>query len=155
MNIYKRHAKLRDSGKLDPDTGKRYACVGMVAVCRKYEVDNGLPPLSIKDRTLRGYVKSGYNSVADVPGRGQNSILPPWVEKNIIKLILACDEKGDENVCHLRARRAVGVYIKGTVYETEFRSKFPGSWSERDQIVVPGACVMPILVLTLFTHPQI
>ena len=63
----------------------------------------------------------------------------------MLKLVLACDERGDKNAGDHRVRCAVGQYIKGTSYEAEFRSKFPGSWIEKDKVVVPGKC-------TFITH---
>ena len=36
------------------------------------------------------YVSAGYQSVDRTPCRGVNSILSPWVEKNIIKLVYLC-----------------------------------------------------------------
>ena len=84
------------------------------------------------------YVQAGYASVTDVPSRGQKSIFPPHVEKNILKLVLACEDRGDQSAGDLRARCAVGCYIKGTSYEQEYRDKFPTSWDSKKQIVVPG-----------------
>lgn len=77
-------------------------------------------------------------SVSEVPSRGQQSIMPHWVERNILQLVIACEDRGDISAGDLRARRAVGVYIKGTKYESEFQSKFPSSWDAKNEIVVPG-----------------
>lgn len=73
-----------------------------------------------------------------VRGRGQAAVLPKCVEVNLLKLVLACDERGDRNAGEHKVRRAVGQYIKGTSYEAEFRSKYPASWNESEQVVVPG-----------------
>ena len=62
-----------------------------------------------------------------VRGRGQTSVLPKWVEVNLLKLALACDERGDVSAGDYKVRCAVGQYIKGTKYEADFRSKYPGS----------------------------
>ena len=73
-----------------------------------------------------------------VPGRGQTSVLPKWVEVNLIKLVLACDERADKNAGDHKIRRAVGNYIKGTRYEADFKNKYPGSWNESEGVVIPG-----------------
>lgn len=102
------------------------------------------------------YVKAGYQSITNTPCRGSDTILPPWVEKNVLKLVLACDERGDENATHFRVRRAVGVYIKDTCYEREFKKRYPGSWDEKQQIVIPGyVCArirMRVRVCTYYSH---
>ena len=78
-----------------------------------------------------------------VRGRGQAPVLPKWVEVNLLKLVLACDERGDINAGDYKVRCAVGQYIKGTKYERQFRSKFPGSWNEAEQVIVPGLLPSP------------
>ena len=72
--------------------------------------------------------------------RGREAIFPKWLEINLVKLVLACDERADMSAGDHKVRRAVGQYIKGTEYEAEFRSKCPNSWREREQVVLPGLC---------------
>ena len=43
-----------------------------------------------------------------VRGRGQTSVLPKWVEVNLLKLALACDERGDVSAGDYKVRCAVG-----------------------------------------------
>ena len=56
MNLYRKAAKLRDSGKFMPGTKQRYPCVGMAQICRQYEDLHGLVKNSLIERTLRKFV---------------------------------------------------------------------------------------------------
>ena len=39
---------------------------------------------------------------------------------------------------NIRVRTAVGKYITGTIYEKEFRKRYPGSWNRTEKCIVPG-----------------
>ena len=75
---------------------------------------------------------------ADDVRRGRGPVLPIDVEKNLMQLVLACDARGDAKAGPPVVRRAVGLYIKGTAYEKEFRERYPGRWKVDKGIVVPG-----------------
>lgn len=105
--------------------------------------------------TAASYVNAGYERVQEVRARGQNAVLPKWLEVNLMKLVLACSNRGDRNAGDLKARAAVGHYIKGTSYEAEFKSKYPGSWNQSEKIVIPGmctACHMTVTCIHMTAH---
>ena len=52
------------------------------------------------------------------PGRAP--VLPLAVEENLMKLVLACDARGDAKAGPPVVRRAVGLYLQGTAYEKVF-----------------------------------
>lgn len=75
---------------------------------------------------------------ADTVRWGRAPVLPIAMEENLMKLVLACDARGDAKAGPAVVRRAVGLYIKGTAYEKEFRERYPGRWKVDNNIVVPG-----------------
>ena len=88
--------------------------------------------------TATSYVNAGYASVEAAPMRGGKAVLPKWVEVNLMKLVLACSDRGDRNAGDLKVRSAVGHYIKGTGFERDFKERYPGAWNQSEQIVIPG-----------------
>jgi len=75
---------------------------------------------------------------ADTVRLGRSPVLPLELEENLIKLVLACDARGDAKAGPMLVRRAVGLYIKGTAYEKEFKERYPGRWREESGMILPG-----------------
>ena len=76
---------------------------------------------------------------ADSVRNGRSPVLPFELEENLIKLVLACDARGDVKAGPMLVRRAVGLYIRGTVYEKEFKERYyPGRWREESGMIIPG-----------------
>ena len=63
---------------------------------------------------------------------------PLPIEENLIKLVLACDARGDQKAGPPVVRLAVGLYIQGTAYEKVFKERYPGRWKEDRGVIVPG-----------------
>lgn len=132
--MYRHQQKLRDSGKLDPCTGRIYRKMGMAQCCRQIEESNNLLPGSISKTSMLRWQKAPVLPLR--PGR--LPVLPLDLEENMIKLVLACDARGDEKASPMLVRLAVGLYIKGSAYEKEFRERYPGRWREERGVVLPG-----------------
>lgn len=94
-------------------------------------------PGSLKPTTLQRLHREGRKDVADVV-RGRPSFMPQDVEINLMKLVLACDERGDISAGPLRVRHAVGVYIKDTIYEKEFKKNNLGLYNSETGVYVPS-----------------
>ena len=137
LQLYRRHQKLRDRGKRDPSTGQVYGKIGMAQFCRQVEDTYNLRPGSISKTTLNRWHRSGVVS-ADTIRNGRSPVLPIDVEENLIKLVLACDARGDAKAGPMLVRRAVGLYIQGTAYEKEFKERYPGRWREESGMIIPG-----------------
>lgn len=137
LQLYRKHQKLRDRGKLDPETGRVYGKMGMSQFCRQVEDIHNLRPGSISKTTLNRWQRSGVVS-ADTVRLGRSPVLPLELEENLIKLVLACDARGDAKAGPMLVRRAVGLYIKGTAYEKEFKERYPGRWREESGMIIPG-----------------
>ena len=114
--------KLRAKGKVDPSTGRVHRKMGMATCCRQIEKDNSLEPGSISKSSMGRWLKAPVLPLR--PGR--LPVLPMDLEENLIKLVLACDARGDEKASPMLVRLAVGLYIKGSAYEKEFRERYPG-----------------------------
>ena len=137
LQLYRRQTVLRDQKKVDPSTGKIYAKKGMAQCCRQIEAERGLEPMSISKSTLNRWQRLGVMAGDDVRN-GRAPVLPIHVEENLIKLVLACDARGDAKASPAVVRRAVGLYIQGTAFEKEFRERYPGRWKEDKGVIVPG-----------------
>ena len=137
LQLYRRHGTLIARGKVDPHTGRVHAKKGMEQFCRETETKYNLKPMSISKTTLNRWQRKGIVD-ADSVRWGRVPVLPADLEENLIKLVLACDARGDEKASPWLVRRAVGLYIKGTAYEKEFKERYAGRWSEENGIILPG-----------------
>ena len=109
----------------------------MKTICAQVEQENNLIPNSLKASTLQRIHRSGRKDVGEVK-RGRPSFLPQDVEINLIKLALACSERGDISAGEHRVRHAVGVYIQDTIYEKEFKKNNAGGCDPDTGIYVPS-----------------
>ena len=132
--MYRHQEKLRAKGKVDPSTGRVHRKMGMATCCRQIEKDNSLEPGSISKSSMGRWLKAPVLPLR--PGR--LPVLPMDLEENLIKLVLACDARGDEKASPMLVRLAVGLYIKGSAYEKEFRERYPGRWMEERGVILPG-----------------
>ena len=138
LQAYRSAQALRLKKVIDPVTGKTYGKKGMPACCREIEEKYNLRHCSISKTTMTRWLKKGVDHVKCVRGSGRPPMLPPDIEENITRLMLACDDRGDEAQGPLLARRALGVYLSGTTYEKSFREAYPGAWNEERGVLVPG-----------------
>ena len=156
LQLYRQVEALRRQRKKDPATGEVYGKKGMAQCCRKIETDNNLQPGSISKSTLNRWHRSGVADIETAVNikRGIAPVLPLAIEENLIKLVLACDARGDEKAGPPVVRRAVGLYIQGTVFEKDFRHRYPGRWKEDRGIIMPGMRTLmnTLAQITHFTH---
>ena len=75
---------------------------------------------SLKYSTLQRHFRNGVQDVGRIKN-GRPAFLPRDVEINLMKLVLACDERGDRSAGAWCVRHAMGLYIKGTIYEKKIR----------------------------------
>ena len=79
LQLYRRYQKLRDRGKIDPNTGRVYAKLGMAQFCRQVEDTYNLRPGSIAHATLNRWQRKGIVS-ADTVRVGRSPVLPVELE---------------------------------------------------------------------------
>ena len=137
LQLYRGREQLRNRGKLDPRTGQVYGKLGMAQCCRQIEEENNLLPGSISKTTLSRWQRNGVVDANSIR-KGRTPVLPLVLEENLIKLVLACDSRGDEKAGPDLVCKAVGLYISGTSYEKDFKECYPGRWREDKGIIVPG-----------------
>ena len=140
LELYRRMATLRRKRKLDPETGKVYGKIGMAQCCRQVEKENNLRPSSISKSTINRWHRQDVSDVSSALAirPGIAPVLPMEFEENLIKLVLACDARGDQKAGPPVVRRAVGLYMQGTAFEKDFKERYPGRWKEDKGIIVPG-----------------
>ena len=92
LQLYRHREKLWKKGKVDPSTGRACGKMGMAKCCRQIEKDNSLQPGSISKSSM-----NRWKNAPVLPLRpGRLPVLPMDLEENLIKLVLACDARGDE-----------------------------------------------------------
>ena len=92
----------------------------MESISREVEREYNLVSGSLKYSTLQRYHRKGEKDAGTI-SNGRPSFLPRDVEINLMKLVLACDERGDRSAGDRCVRHAMGLYIKDTMYENKFR----------------------------------
>ena len=69
----------------------------MAKVIAKVEQDHNLVIGALKENTLMGHIRKGFDLSSHVKKRGVQPVLPESVELNLLKLVLAAEKRGDNN----------------------------------------------------------